>query len=90
MDGGWAVDALLGCQTRVHQDLDLAELLERGFERGLHVVLVADVHAEGGSLAAFGFDLFGYRGELLFVPRHQRDGRATFGESQGAGPADPL
>ena len=24
VDGGWAVDALLGCQTRAHKDLDIA------------------------------------------------------------------
>src|SRR5271165_2884831 len=24
VDGGWAVDALLGQQTRIHQDLDIA------------------------------------------------------------------
>ena len=26
IDGGWAVDALLGQQTRVHEDLDVAVL----------------------------------------------------------------
>ena len=44
LDGGWAVDALLGCQTRQHDDLDVvvdlgeADALKRELaQRGLAV-----------------------------------------------------
>ena len=49
VDGGWAVDALLGRQTRDHRDLDLALGVTDG--RRLHDALVADgftVQATGG------------------------------------------
>src|SRR5712691_1037910 len=59
LDGGWGVDALLGHQTREHDDLDLVvelghasriiELLE-----GLGYSLVAGVTATNGSIRAKG------------------------------------
>ena len=44
LDGGWAVDAVLGEQTRAHADLDL-------------IVRVTDVPAMREALAGDGFDL---------------------------------
>jgi len=44
LDGGWAVDALIGEQTRAHADLDL-------------IVRVTDVPAMREALAGDGFDL---------------------------------
>jgi len=44
LDGGWAVDALLGGQTRPHDDLDL-------------IVRVADMPAMREALAGDGFEL---------------------------------
>jgi lincosamide nucleotidyltransferase A/C/D/E len=44
LDGGWAVDALLGEQTRVHDDLDL-------------IVRVTDVPAMRAALGDVGFEL---------------------------------
>jgi lincosamide nucleotidyltransferase A/C/D/E len=44
LDGGWAVDALLGEQTRVHDDLDL-------------IVRVTDVPAMRAALGDDGFEL---------------------------------
>jgi lincosamide nucleotidyltransferase A/C/D/E len=59
LDGGWGVDALLGEQTRPHQDLDL-------------VVRVEDVAAMRSILAAAGFQLVEGVPDSNFV---LRDGR---------------
>ena len=39
VEGGWGVDALVGRQTREHDDLDLAvDTADEGFERALHAL----------------------------------------------------
>lgn len=43
VDGGWGVDALLGRQTRHHDDLDLALLLV-DVDRALHVLAALGYH----------------------------------------------
>lgn len=37
LDGGWGVDALLGAQTRAHEDVDIVVVLER-FDEVLHAL----------------------------------------------------
>jgi lincosamide nucleotidyltransferase A/C/D/E len=59
LDGGWGVDALLGEQTRTHQDIDL-------------VVELKDVAAMRSILAGQGFELIEGVPESNFV---LRDGR---------------
>ena len=59
LDGGWGVDALLGEQTRAHQDVDL-------------VVELKDVPAMRSLLAAHGFELIEGVPDSNFV---LRDGR---------------
>jgi lincosamide nucleotidyltransferase A/C/D/E len=40
LDGGWGVDALMGCQTRAHGDLDLA-LARGGLDRACRALAAA-------------------------------------------------
>ena len=56
LDGGWAVDALLGEQTRPHEDLDL-------------IVRVSDVPAMRTALTGDGFELDRGEGHSNFVLR---------------------
>jgi lincosamide nucleotidyltransferase A/C/D/E len=59
LDGGWGVDALLGRETRLHEDLDL-------------VVALADVERIGAALTPQGFALHEDHLPVRFVLR--RDG----------------
>ena len=56
VDGGWGVDALVGSQTRVHEDLDL-------------VVALADVARIQSALLALGFSLHEDHLPVRFVLR---------------------
>jgi lincosamide nucleotidyltransferase A/C/D/E len=60
LDGGWGVDALLGEQTRSHQDVDLVVELR-------HVPLMREI------LAGYGFELIEGVPESNFVLRDGRD-----------------
>ena len=60
LDGGWGVDALLGEQTRSHQDIDL-------------VVRVSDVATMRTTLAVQGFELVEGVPDSNFVLRDGRD-----------------
>ncbi|MDQ6793886.1 MAG: hypothetical protein M3067_03470 [Chloroflexota bacterium] len=60
LDGGWGVDALLGEQTRPHQDIDL-------------VVRVSDVATMRSVLAGRGFELVEGVPESNFVLGDRRD-----------------
>jgi lincosamide nucleotidyltransferase A/C/D/E len=60
LDGGWGVDALLGQQTRPHQDIDL-------------VVELSDVPSMRSLLATLGFDLVEGVPESNFVLRDGND-----------------
>jgi lincosamide nucleotidyltransferase A/C/D/E len=60
LDGGWGVDALLGEQTRPHQDIDL-------------VVRVGDVVTMRSVLAGQGFELVEGVPDSNFVLRDDRD-----------------
>ena len=60
LDGGWGVDALLGEQTRPHQDIDL-------------VVRVGDVATMRSVLAGQGFELVEGVTDSNFVLRDSRD-----------------
>jgi lincosamide nucleotidyltransferase A/C/D/E len=60
LDGGWGVDALLGEQTRPHQDIDL-------------VVEVRDVPKMQSVLAGHGFELIEGAPDSNFVLRDTRD-----------------
>ena len=60
LDGGWGVDALLGEQTRPHQDVDL-------------VVSVGDVPTMVSVLAGHGFELVEGVPDSNFVLRDGRD-----------------
>jgi lincosamide nucleotidyltransferase A/C/D/E len=60
LDGGWGVDALLGEETRPHQDVDL-------------VVRVADVAAMRSVLGDLGFELIEGVPDSNFVLRDGRD-----------------
>jgi lincosamide nucleotidyltransferase A/C/D/E len=59
LDGGWGVDALLGEQTRPHQDVDL-------------VVRIEDVPAMRAALSAAGFELVEGVPDSNFVLRDRR------------------
>jgi lincosamide nucleotidyltransferase A/C/D/E len=56
LDGGWGVDALLGCETRPHEDLDL-------------VVALSDVPRIRGVLEPLGFTLHEDHLPVRFVLR---------------------
>ena len=56
LDGGWGVDALLGRETRAHEDLDL-------------VVSITDVGAIEGALAPLGFEVAEDQLPVRFVMR---------------------
>jgi lincosamide nucleotidyltransferase A/C/D/E len=60
LDGGWGVDALLGEQTRSHQDVDL-------------VVRVDDVPTMRSALGRLGFELIEGVPDSNFVLRDRRD-----------------
>lgn len=60
LDGGWGVDALLGEQTRTHQDIDL-------------VVRVSDVATMRSALAGHGFTLVEGVPDSNFVLRDSGD-----------------
>jgi lincosamide nucleotidyltransferase A/C/D/E len=65
LDGGWGVDALVGDQTREHDDLDL-------------VVALTDATAAQAALAAVGFALAEDERPTRFVVRDAADRRVDF------------
>ena len=56
LDGGWGVDALIGHQTRDHEDLDL-------------VIPLPESHAARGTLTTLGFEFVEDEQTLCFVAR---------------------
>ncbi len=62
LDGGWGVDALIGHQTREHDDLDL-------------VIPLPDGDAARRTLTALGFELLEDEPTLCFVARDADDRR---------------
>ena len=76
LDGGWGVDALIGRQTRDHDDLDL-------------VIPLPDGDPARRALTALGFDLLEDEQTLCFVARDANDRRVdvhtvTFDAEGGA------
>jgi lincosamide nucleotidyltransferase A/C/D/E len=65
LDGGWDVDALVGEQTRPHDDLDL-------------VIALADANAAQAALAALGFVVSADERPTRFVTSDDRDRRVDF------------
>jgi lincosamide nucleotidyltransferase A/C/D/E len=65
VDGGWGVDALLGRQTRPHEDLDLVVALDR-------------VDRIRAALGAAGFTLADDQLPVRFVLAHPEHGRVDF------------
>ena len=65
LDGGWGVDALVGEQTRPHDDLDL-------------VIALANAAAAQEALAALGFLVVEDERPTRFVARDDRDRRVDF------------
>ena len=75
LDGGWGVDALLGCKTRPHEDLDL-------------VVALADVPRIQEALAPLGFALHEDHLPVRFVLRRngeQIDFHTVTFDAEGGG-----
>ena len=76
LDGGWGVDALIGHQTRDHEDLDL-------------VIPLPEADAARRTLTALGFELVEDGSTLCFVARSAGDRRVdvhtvTFEDEGGA------
>jgi len=98
IDGGWGVDALLGRQTRAHQDLDIA--LEHKQVAKLRAVMAAAGYREVPRADSWecNFVLGDARGRLLDVHSYtfDLDGQLTFGVAyppdslQGAGVIDEF
>jgi lincosamide nucleotidyltransferase A/C/D/E len=65
IDGGWGVDALIGRQTRLHEDLDL-------------VVALQDVKAIQSALGAFGYTVAEDHLPVRFVMRDKSDSQLDF------------
>ena len=65
LDGGWGVDALVGEQTRPHDDLDV-------------VISLGDAPAAIAALAALGFAIADDERPTRFVARDSRDRRVDF------------
>ena len=65
LDGGWGVDALLGAQTRAHDDLDC-------------VIALEDAAKVINALASLGFVLGDDERPTRFVMRHADDRRVDF------------
>ena len=76
VDGGWGVDALVGRETRPHEDLDL-------------VVALGDVDAIRSALGVFGFSIAEQHLPVRFVMRDPRGSQLDFHtvtfDSQGGG-----
>jgi hypothetical protein len=74
----------------VHQDVNLVELGDRGFNGGLDLLFIGDVESERCRLSAgrgnFVYQLI----QLVLIARGDGDCRARRGESQRAGPSDAL
>src|SRR5882757_7714240 len=82
--------AVAGDGGVVDQDVDLAEFFEDGFEPGLDLVDVGDVHFDGEGFPALGDDLLHKFGQLLLVPRGNGDLGAGFGEGVRSVAANAL
>jgi lincosamide nucleotidyltransferase A/C/D/E len=83
LDGGWGVDALLGVQTRPHDDLDLMVRLDDlpELEEGLRRLGYARVH--GAPPQSFELiDLAGHRVDVHPVTFHA-DGEAVYRMANG-------
>lgn len=65
LDGGWGIDALLGEQTRAHDDLDL-------------VIEIGSSDRALAGLSQLGFNLFQDERPTKFVVRDERDRRVDF------------
>lgn len=65
VDGGWGVDALVGQQTRPHDDLDL-------------VIELADSDRAAAALSELGYTLYEDARPTKFVLRDERDRRVDF------------
>ncbi len=65
LDGGWGVDALIGYQTRVHEDLDL-------------VVALQDVNAIKCALGPFGYTVAEDYLPVRFVMRNKGGSQLDF------------
>ena len=65
LDGGWAIDALLGAQTRAHDDLDLVARLDQG-EQLEHALAPLGYELAGGG-PPFSFELVDDEGHQVDV-----------------------
>ena len=68
----------------------LAEVSERGFGGGFHLVFIGDVHLEGRSFAASGYDLGDNLREFFFIARGASNSGAGLREDESAGASDTL